>query len=104
MYYEIDEDGSYIVIGYIWNKIMQQYHSHKICGILSEKEEFFPTYEFIVRYPEVLQPRMLYSDNIRIYEMAEWCEKNLNDKWAVGIVKSGFQDETDAMAFKLKWT
>ena len=39
-----------------------------------------------------------------IFEVAEWCDENLKDDYLVGKNASGFEDEFDAMAFKLRWT
>lgn len=39
-----------------------------------------------------------------IFKVAEWCDENLKDDYLVGVNASGFEDELDAMAFKLRWT
>jgi len=36
-------------------------------------------------------------------EVAAWCDRNLKDDYLVGKDVSGFKDEHDAMAFKLRW-
>lgn len=39
-----------------------------------------------------------------IFEAAEWCDENLKDDYLVGRNASGFNNEYDAMAFRLRWT
>ena len=36
--------------------------------------------------------------------MEEWCDKNCNESYHCGLYTFWFQDEHDAMAFKLAWT
>jgi len=42
---------------------------------------------------------------IEMYEMAEWCINNCNSKWSLkwNEEEALFEDETDAIAFKLRW-
>lgn len=39
----------------------------------------------------------------KMLEVAQWCDENLKDDYLVGKDTSGFKDEADAMAFKLRW-
>lgn len=42
-------------------------------------------------------------DGKKMLEAAEWCDKNLKDDYLVGKDISGFKNEHDAIAFKLRW-
>lgn len=37
------------------------------------------------------------------YSAAEWCEENCEGGWLIGATASGFTNEQDFMAFKLRW-
>lgn len=43
-------------------------------------------------------------DNKEIFVAAKWCEENLKDYWVIGSNHSGFNNEKDAFAFKMRWT
>jgi hypothetical protein len=52
----------------------------------------------------------LYKYNINndtteqnLFEMAKWCEGNLEQDWMVGCNISGFMNKQDAFKFKLRW-
>jgi len=47
-------------------------------------------------------PKRLSSKEM--FQVAEWCDENLKDDYLVGVNASGFEDESDAMAFRLRWT
>lgn len=38
-----------------------------------------------------------------MFKIAEWCDENLKDDYLVGNCVSGFEDISDALAFKLRW-
>lgn len=38
-----------------------------------------------------------------MFKVAEWCDENLKDDYLVGNCISGFEDKSDALAFKLRW-
>ena len=104
MYYEIDEDGTYVVHFPIWSRIMGQYHIHKTYGIASRSTRLSPIdFDFVVHFERILQPQRWSHDNDRVYQLAEWCNENLNDDWIIHNSHSRFTNESDAMAFKLRW-
>ena len=37
------------------------------------------------------------------FEMAKYMEENASGDWLIGCSVSGFELDTDAMAFKLRW-
>lgn len=39
----------------------------------------------------------------KIFEAAKWCDENLKGDYLVGKDASGFNNEYDAMAFRLRW-
>lgn len=56
----------------------------------------FEDYEFWFNFDKELNCK-------EIFEIAEWCDENLEDNYLVGINTSGFEHKTDAMAFRLRW-
>ncbi len=46
-------------------------------------------------------PEMLLMDVLMI--PSQWCEENIDGRWDKSISVYYFEDETDAMAFKLMW-
>ena len=42
-------------------------------------------------------------DKKRIWDLAQWCDENINGEWFLGYAWAGLFDELDAMAFKLVW-
>lgn len=42
-------------------------------------------------------------DSKEIFKVAEWCDENIKDDYLIGKTASGFKDEHDAMAFRLRW-
>lgn len=38
-----------------------------------------------------------------MFEVAEWCDENIKDDYLIGKTASGFKEEHDAMAFRLRW-
>ena len=65
--------------------------SHKNNPVLFDKD--FYSYCILVTF----------SGDGQHYRVAQWCKKNCQDKWLVGIEESYFVNEEDAMAFKLTW-
>ena len=45
----------------------------------------------------------VYLTSSKIFKVAEWCDENLKDDYLVGNYVSGFEDKSDALAFKLRW-
>ena len=84
MYFGIDKAGKYAV--------------NKFSIILSHKNNSttasscFYFYTVLIKIP-----------NEKLYELALWCDENCIGKWLVGIHRSAFKNEQDAMAFKLMW-
>ena len=82
MYYEISNNNEYIIL------------SNNRCP-LDYNNSFYGYYMGLRLEPCVETGNM--------YRVAEWCEENCSNNWLVGKSLSAFVDETDAMAFKLRW-
>ena len=52
-------------------------------------------------YPIHLRPAPIERESKD--EMDEWCKENCNGLYNGGLYTFWFQDEQDAMAFKLRW-
>ena len=84
MYYETIDDKGYPHTGFP-SVILKE------CGLNDDAH----SYEFV--YNVLLTPN-------EMFEVAEWCEKNINGIWLVGSTHSGLDFKLDAVAFKLRWT
>ncbi len=62
------------------------------------KDESLPRYVFGYSF----QFNILLNSE-EIFKVAEWCDENLKDSYLVGSNTSGFVNEGDATAFKLRW-
>ena len=58
--------------------------------------------EEITKDPEQLRSRGTHAPK-RMYELAFWCDANCQDDWLIGVHISGFNDDEDFLAFKLRW-
>ena len=110
MYYEIDEDGCYVLpIKFNRDKKPESStvndYDYKEYAIISKKyaSRIIFVYPYVLDYPFVLITYRKPKDNKKLHEIASWCEENLKYDWMVGVSKAGFNDEMDATAFKLRW-
>jgi hypothetical protein len=65
----------------------------------------FPGYDlFIVPKLHKVKLSSLMSDH-EIYEIRRWCKENCIDKFYTSLLKNSweFEDDEDAMLFKLRW-
>lgn len=85
MYYErIDSDYGYPVCG------------DTTAVIIKDKSLSWEANNFLFQVNKDL-------DGKEMIEAAKWCDKNLKDDYLVGKDISGFENEHDAIAFKLRW-
>ena len=95
MYYKISsKDYYYVPDPYDTN--------HEVIVILSNKRNPVDCYSdfYYAYFEKELNPSI---KNGEMYWTAKWCEENCFGAWLVGRDISAFADESDAMAFKLRW-
>ena len=83
---------------YYDEELLYTYKTKTQCVIIKRKtlSVDIEYYDYQLRWDEFLLKPMMLS-------IAEWCEENCKEDWLVGMNVSGFIDEFDFVAFKLRW-
>ena len=89
MYYEYIDDDDYPVC-------RCRERSRKWFIILKDKSLPHHVYGYSFQLDILL-------DGEEMFKVARWCDENLKEDYLVGSNTSGFVDEVDATAFKLRW-
>lgn len=81
-----------------YEKIVSGY---PICGdrthiVLKDKSLSIEVYDYPFWFDKKLSGKKMLG-------AAKWCDENLKDDYLIGKDASGFKDEHDAMAFRLRW-
>ncbi len=84
MYFEISDSEEYVI--------------NTFSVILSHKNNPTSVFDDFYFYTVLIN-----LSNEKLHEVALWCDENCIGKWLVGIDRSAFKNEQDAMAFKLMW-
>ncbi len=87
MYYEYIDDDDYPVC---------REKSRKWFIILKDKSLPHYAYGYLFHLDILLNGK-------EMFKVAKWCDENLKEDYLVGSNTSGFVDEVDATAFKLRW-
>lgn len=87
MYYEYIDDDDYPVC---------REKSRKWYIILKDKSSPHHVYEYLFHFN-------VFLNSEEIFKIAEWCDENLKEDYLIGSNISGFVNESDAIAFKLRW-
>ncbi len=87
MYYEYIDDTDYPVC---------REKGRKWYIILKDKSLPHHVYGYSFQFDVLLNSE-------EMFKAAEWCDENLKKDYLVGSNTSGFVDEEDAVAFKLRW-
>ena len=102
MYYEVNEDGCYVLPFHANLFDASTYRQYAIASSETAILNVF-SYNHVIKYSSILVPFLYKEHNDHLYEMALWCEENLSGAWILENTKAGIVTDEDAMAFKLKW-
>ena len=105
MYYEIDESTGHFRVrcktDSLINPKQVYYYGIASANRLFDSEKDFP---FVIRHSHHNHNILIATmDKKKIWDLAQWCNENIDGEWFVGYSWVGFFDELDAMAFKLVW-
>lgn len=101
MYYKLNAQGFYILPSHFTDDGLKI----SSYGIVSkEGGKVSPlAYLFVMEFPFSLVPDIASYNNGKTYEMALWCEENTDNDWLISMQYAAFENELDALGFKLRW-